>query len=219
MGLTVCCPSCWTWSELKRSTTCKRCGTPLILPDGRRVDEPLPPPLWTGAAQQQAAVAGWPAPPSVSPGIPGFTSALMPTFALPAPSGVDWTGVARWITVGYGALAAAGLVLFGLVVRHLSVTVLDPNTGRVVHESLDIGAPIVIAAALVAVLFALFAWLTQFTVFRVVMLFVVGAGALGAISRVSTATTPVLFASLGSLVLDAGFCFVLVMSILARPRD
>ena len=39
MAETVCCPTCWTWSELQKSTTCKRCGTPLIFANGSRVDE------------------------------------------------------------------------------------------------------------------------------------------------------------------------------------
>jgi hypothetical protein len=54
----VCCPTCWTWSELGTRMSCKKCGTPLILIDGRRADEvsaeapvtevaraPEPPPL------------------------------------------------------------------------------------------------------------------------------------------------------------------------------
>jgi len=54
----VCCPTCWKWSELGTLMSCKRCGTPLLMPDGRRADEvaalpehvdipapPEPPPL------------------------------------------------------------------------------------------------------------------------------------------------------------------------------
>jgi hypothetical protein len=39
MAINVCCPTCWKWSELGKLMTCKRCGTPLILADGRRADE------------------------------------------------------------------------------------------------------------------------------------------------------------------------------------
>jgi hypothetical protein len=54
----VCCPTCWKWTELGTLMSCKKCGTPLILIDGRRADEvsadpqviegarpPEPPPL------------------------------------------------------------------------------------------------------------------------------------------------------------------------------
>jgi hypothetical protein len=52
VAITVCCPTCWKWSELGTLKACKKCGTPLLLTDGRRVDEvpdfgadaPPPPP-------------------------------------------------------------------------------------------------------------------------------------------------------------------------------
>ena len=58
----VCCPKCWTWDELGKRTACKRCGTPLILADGRTVTEaaaqgnvaPLVP-VFAGNAQCAAA--------------------------------------------------------------------------------------------------------------------------------------------------------------------
>jgi hypothetical protein len=143
----------------------------------------------------------------------------MPTYTLAAvPPGVDWIAVVRWITIAYGALAVLAIMVIGLMVRHITVTAIDANTGRVIHDTLDIGAAAVIVAVVVAAVFALFAWLTQFMVMRAIMLFLVGAGALGAISRIADGSTAVVFASLGSLVVDAGFCFVLLMSLLARPR-
>jgi hypothetical protein len=65
---TVCCPTCWTWSELQKSTTCKRCGTPLIFANGNRVDAVGDVPAITMAAGPPAAtllVAAQPAPPSL----------------------------------------------------------------------------------------------------------------------------------------------------------
>lgn len=49
MAESVCCPTCWTWSKLQKVTTCQRCGTPLILPDGRRVGEEVNAPASTVA--------------------------------------------------------------------------------------------------------------------------------------------------------------------------
>jgi hypothetical protein len=54
----VCCPTCWKWTELGTVLTCKRCGTPLILPDGRRADE-------VAAAPPEVTVAALPEPPPV----------------------------------------------------------------------------------------------------------------------------------------------------------
>jgi len=54
----VCCPTCWKWSELGVLMACKRCGTPLLLSDGRRVDE-------VAAAPERDDVAALPEPPPV----------------------------------------------------------------------------------------------------------------------------------------------------------
>ena len=37
----VCCPTCWEWSELSARTLCRRCGTPLVMADGRAVEAAL----------------------------------------------------------------------------------------------------------------------------------------------------------------------------------
>ncbi len=58
MIIKVCCPTCWKWTELGTVLTCKRCGTPLILPDGRRADE-------VAAAPPEVTVAALPEPPPV----------------------------------------------------------------------------------------------------------------------------------------------------------
>ena len=58
MVIKVCCPTCWKWSELGEVMTCKRCGTPLILQDGRRVDE-------VAAAPPVSEVPAPPEPPPV----------------------------------------------------------------------------------------------------------------------------------------------------------
>src|ERR1700682_2192924 len=120
MPVAVCCPTCWAWSELKSSMTCKRCGTPLVLPDGRRVDEaasgpPMmgPPPAYTTA---------------------GAIAALRP----PPPVGFNWIGLARWMTAGYGALAFVGLLAVGFVTQYITVPVQDSATGLIVNETVNL---------------------------------------------------------------------------------
>jgi len=61
----VCCPTCWKWTELGTVYMCKRCGTPLIMTDGRRADEvaALPPQVDVVAAPEppplELAPVGW----------------------------------------------------------------------------------------------------------------------------------------------------------------
>ncbi|HVC03185.1 MAG TPA: hypothetical protein VND88_00790 [Candidatus Acidoferrales bacterium] len=65
MVINVCCPTCWKWSELGTAYGCKRCGTPLIMSDGRRADEvaALPPPVDVVAPPEpppvEHAPVGW----------------------------------------------------------------------------------------------------------------------------------------------------------------
>src|SRR5438132_13197362 len=107
----VCCPKCWTWDELGKRTSCKRCGTPLILADGRTATE---------AAGQ------------------GSATPLTPAFARNAPAlpmvritraGVDWVDIARFFTIGYGLLVMAGLMALSLFLPSVKVPIIDPHTG------------------------------------------------------------------------------------------
>jgi hypothetical protein len=45
--MSVCCPTCWTWSKQRKSGVCERCGTPLLLPDGRSAAEVVDAPTQT----------------------------------------------------------------------------------------------------------------------------------------------------------------------------
>ena len=228
MPATVCCPTCWTWSELRKSATCKKCGTPLVLADGRRVEEvapalqyggpPAPPPITTtaatafaggGAAPEPAASGTWEAPPP-----PGVGA---PLYAIQTQRGVDWIAIARWITIAYGALAVVGLLAFALVVRHLTLPI-PVGDGTTVERTFDIGPAMVVTAAIVAALFGIFAWLMQFTAARIVLLVLVVIGALNAMARVSGGSSSLVAAYLASLLIDLGFGYVLLMSILSRPR-
>jgi hypothetical protein len=209
----VCCPSCWSWSELGKRTTCKQCGAPLILPDGRNVDtlrsQPPPPPPPPAAfapsgLQPAATPAGFPA--------PLYHSAISTT-------GTDWVAICRWITLGYGVLCALTLIAVGLLVRHLNIPITDPNTGIVTVQTFDIGAAFAIAAIMTLAVFALFAWLTKFTLARVIfLLFDVLAifNVIGGAGSIANAGS-LWFLSVGSLLLDAVYGGALLMSLLQRP--
>jgi hypothetical protein len=229
---TVCCPNCWSWAELGKSPTCKRCGTPLIYPDGTRVDgmsasPPAPPPAASSAPPAPPPLGGaavLPPPPPPSIGAPAYAGAPLTAggsyFSLATQrTGTDWVAIARVITIAYGALIVIVMLIVGLAVRHVSVPVADPYTGRSVVETLDIGPAMVVAALIVAALFALFAWLMQFTVMRAIVLFIVALGAIGALARLSTGSPGVAAGALVSLAIDAGFGFVLVKSLIrSQPQ-
>ncbi len=211
MASQVCCPGCWTWSDLGKRSTCPRCGTALILPDGRDVQTaqndpppPPPPPLGFGyGAQPQAAVPS------------GFS---VPTYQslTPAP-GTDWVAICRWITVGYGVLVVVGLIAFGLLVRHINVPITDPSTGIVTVQTFDVGAAFAILAIVAGALFALFAWLTRYTAARVVFLILDGLSVLSAVSALGRAQG---FGLVGvvSVAVDVAYGGALVMSLLPRAQ-
>lgn len=217
---TVVCPTCWTWTELRKSNRCRRCNALLIHPDGRRVEAIAP---TTGVAALAAPATAGP----VGDDAPRFFTPLPPaptafagstTYALkPAQSAPDWVAVARWITVGYGALTVVGLLAFGLLVRHLTLTVTDASTGQLIRQTYDVGAVCAILAIVVAATTALFAWLTRFTVARIIFLLITGAGVVGALTQLSTEPVAYALGTLGALLIDVGYGVVLIMSI-AAPR-
>jgi hypothetical protein len=211
MSSTVCCPSCWTWSDLGKRTTCQRCGAALILPDGRSVetahgDPPPPPPPPTAFG-----FAGVPAVATQS-GFSGGSYQLITT-----PSGTDWVAICRWITIGYGLLVVLGLMGVGLLVQHINVPISDPNTGLTTVQTFNIGPAFAIAAIVLAAVFALFAWLTQYPVARVIFLVLDVLAVLGALSGLGRAQG---FGFLGlvSLAVDVAYGGALVMSLLPRAH-
>jgi hypothetical protein len=218
---TVVCPNCWAWSELRKSNRCKRCNTPLMYPDGRRVEVPVAvggvaaviAPGSTGGMGDEAPRFFTPLPPAPS----AFAGSTTYALKQPADSSRDWVAVARWITLAYGALTVLGLLAFGLLVRHLTLTVTDASTGQLTRQTYDVGAACAILAIVVAALTALFAWLTKFTVARIIFLLITGAGVVGALTQLST--EPVAYA-LGTglaLLIDVAYGVALIMSI-ASPR-
>jgi hypothetical protein len=211
MSSQVCCPGCWTWSDLGKRTTCQRCGAALILPDGRTVEtaqtDPPPPPPPPGAF-------GFPAPPPIGAPTafsgPGYQS-------LTQPPGTDWVAICRWITIGYGLLVVLGLIFVGLLVRHIDVPITDPNTGITTVQAFDIGAAFAIGAIVAGAFFALFAWLTRYAVARVIFLILDGLAVLSALSALGRTQG---FGVLGlvSLAVDVAYGGALVMSLLPRAQ-
>jgi hypothetical protein len=191
----VCCPTCWRWSELKRSTTCKRCGSPLILPDGRRVDQ----------ARDGTA------PTAIATNAPAVSLA-------PLVVGTDWISIARWIALAYGALSVLGTFAVALLVPTISVPVEDANTGQIVNQTLNIRPFLAIVAFFAIVFYAVVVWLIKYGVARVIVLVVVVIGALAAVSRLGAEPATAVAASVVSLLCDAGFAYVLTMTFLAPRR-
>jgi hypothetical protein len=216
MPQTVCCPNCWTWSDAGSRTTCKKCGSQLVLPDGRLVDDartaPPPPPSPAAAGLPPATVA--------SP--PAYYGA--PAYAAPAPATYrparDWVAICRWITIGYGVLSAVGLIALGLLLRHISVPVTDPNTGLTTVQTFDIGAAFASAAVLLGAVTALFAWLTQYTTARVIFLLLDALALLSVFSGAGSTARSGGFgiAELISVAVDLAYGAALVMSLVSRPQ-
>jgi hypothetical protein len=191
----VCCPTCWRWTELKSSTTCKRCGSPLILPDGRRVDQAR-----DGTAPTAVAINA-------------------PTVSLaPLVVGTDWISIARWIALAYGALSVLGIFAVALLVPTISVPVQDANTGQILDQTINIRPFLAIVAFFAIVFYAVVVWLIKYGVARVIVLVVVVIGALAAVSRLGAELATAVAASVVSLLCDAGFAYVLTMTFLAPRR-
>jgi hypothetical protein len=206
----VCCPNCWAWTELGKRTTCQRCGTALILPDGRnlvaaRSNPPPPPPPPPGFANIGA-----------TPVRSGGFAALQQSITT---AGTNWIGVCRWITIGYGVLTALFLIGIGLLVQHINVPIFDANTGITTVQSFNIGGAFAVAAVAAALFTALLVWLTQFTAARVVFLLLDvlaildGLAGLGGTARAGSAG----LLGVLNLVVDLVYGGALTMSLL-RPR-
>lgn len=201
MAGNVCCPKCWTWQDLGKRTTCKACGTALILADGRTVAEAA---TSTGAA----------------PGMVSAYAGAMPAFPMgqSRPTGVDWVFVARLITLGYGAAVVVGLVILSIAIPHITVPVTDPNTGVTTNQTINLGPAFAIVAAVVGGIFLLLAWLTRFFIARIIFLIFDGLALLSAITHIGAGQGVTVISAL-DLVLDLAYGAVLVMSITSPRKD
>jgi hypothetical protein len=198
----VCCPKCWTWQELGKRTTCKACGTALILADGRTV--------------AQAAASPGVAAPGMVPAYAGGTPAF--PMGQSRPTGIDWVFIARLITLGYGALIFVGLVILSIAVPHISVPVTDPNTGVTTNETLNLGPVFAIVAVIVGGTFLLLAWLTRFFIARIIFLIFDGLAVLSALAHFGAGQTVSVISGL-DLVVDLVYGAVLLMSIMSPRRE
>ena len=125
--------------------------------------------------------------------------------------------ICRWITIGYGLLIVLGLIIVGLLVRHISVPLTDPSTGITTVQTFDVGAAFAIGAIFVGALFALFAWLTRYTAARVIFLVLDGLAVVSALSALGRYQGFGLL-SLVSLAVDLAYGGALIMSLVARPQ-
>ena len=127
---------------------------------------------------------------------------------------IDWVLIARFITIGCGSLITLGLVVLGLVIRHIDVQLMQD--GITIPQRVDLGPGLAILGVIVAGLFLLFAWLTRYLVARVVFLCFDGLAILSALVQISAQlAVPPLIAV--ELIVDLGYGFVLVMSLIS-PR-
>lgn len=199
-AVSVCCPGCWTWSDLGKTTTCKKCGRALILSDGRRVED-----LTIGPA---AELAGTPTYAFKRPN---------QLLAAPAYEGPNWIAITRWITIGYGALSVLGLLLLGLLAQSANFLVVNPATGRLLTETVPFGLLMLIAAVLDAVIFTVFVLLTQYPLMRLIIMVLTLVGAFVTLTHLGGLSPEAITGSIISVFLDAGFVFVLLMSLLVQP--
>jgi hypothetical protein len=191
----VCCPNCWKWTEVKNSSTCKRCGTPLVLPDGRRLDQ----------ARDGTA--------------PTPVSLKAPTVSLaPLTVGTDWVSIARWIVAAHGALIVLGIFAIGLLVPTVTVPVVDPNTGQAILQTVNVRPLAALAAFIVIVFYAGFVWLTKYGIVRGLVLAVTVLEVLATLGRMGSEASVGIAASIFALIVDAGVGFVLIMSFAAPQR-
>ena len=168
---------------------------PLVLPDGRRVDQARDGTAPTAVAMQA------------------------PTVSLaPLTVGTDWIAIARWITVAYAALQILALFAIGLLIPTITIPVQDPNTGTIVDQTLNIRPFLALVAFVALIFYAVIVWLTKYGVARAIVLAVVLLQAFAAVSRLSAETSTAAFATIVSLLCDAGFAFVLVMTFVSHPR-
>lgn len=229
-GTAVCCPTCWTWSELGKHAACVKCGTPLIHSDGRVVGQGAAPPppqmgfassasVMTPASPSGMTLAPPPGPPAWPPGAANGTPVAGPAWASPGSGvqGIDWVTVCRWAYGVYGVLVVAGLVVFGLLVHHITIPVASPNGGTTPTD-VDLGPAFAFIALIAALLFALVIWLIQFTVARAILVGLHAIGLLGTLGNANAfgSATGLAVWEIVGLVISVGLMVILTMSLIYR---
>ena len=134
--------------------------------------------------------------------------------------GLDWVSICRWAYGVYGVLLVIGLVVFGLLVRHVSIPVASPDGGTA-YTVLDLGPAFAIVAILAGLVVALIVWLLQFTVARAILLGLQAIGLLGTLGNTRAFSSGTGFATweIVGAVIGVGFMVLLTMSLIyRRPR-
>jgi hypothetical protein len=196
MSAALVCPKCWSWDQGGKRSNCRQCGTPLVLSDGRTVSE---------AAQGK---------PSPLLAMAGGGTAL--PVARVSRSGIDWVDIAMFITIGYGLVIMAALVILSIALPNIKIPITNPNTGLTTVQTFSLGPIFAVAGVITGGFFLLFAWLTKYLIARLIFLGFDGLAVLASLAHLSAGQTITLL-SAADLAIDIGYGFVLVMS-LVSPR-
>jgi hypothetical protein len=188
----VCCPKCWAWSAAGQGTTCKACGTLLILADGRALNE---------------ASLGMPAPAFA-------TLSGTPVEIRANRRGVDWVLISRLMCFGQCLLGVLVLLAFSFFA---SPTATSVDRAASASPTLSRGVSGVLVGILALGLYAFFAWLAKFTALRILYLALAGLACFGLLSTlVSRPTSGLSLISLFFLMYDLVFTAVLLKSLMPR---
>ena len=197
MSEAVVCPKCWSWDQAGKRANCKQCGTPLVLPDGRTIVEAK-----EGKPSPLLAMAGG--------------GAALPV-ARVSKSGIDWVDIAMFITIGYGLVILAVLVVMSFVMPNIKIPVTNPSTHLTTVQTFNLGPVFAVAGVITFGFFLLFAWLTKYLIARLIFLGFDGLAVLISLGHISAGESVTLL-SAADLAIDIAYGLVLVMS-LVSPRS
>ncbi len=112
-------------------------------------------------------------------------------------------------------LAAALLMVVGLVLRHVTL----PAGAGSVPQTVDLGPAVAIVVVVMLAFTALIVWLARFAVMRVVLLVLLAIAVVSVLSRIGTGVSSDPIAYLVDLGWDLAFGALLILSLVAaRPR-
>src|SRR5205823_783978 len=85
-------------------------------------------------------------------------------------SGVDWVDIAMFITIGYGLVILAVLIIMSIAMPNIKVPITNPSTGLTTVQTFNLGPIFAIAGVITAGFFLIFAWLTKYWIARIIFL-------------------------------------------------
>jgi len=171
-----------------------------------RVDQALAQPVADGPPPPGSPVAPY----------PGWAAAGYPGMIAAEPSrATDWV---LWVRVALAVpslLAAALLMVVGLLLRHVTL----PASAGSVPQTVDLGPSVAIVVVIMLAFTALIVWLVKFAVVRAVLLVLAAIAVVAVLSRIGTAISSDPIAYLVDLGWDLVFGGLLILSLVAaRPR-